>query len=75
MAPGANHPAHRIVMGAVGRLSEEKGLGYLIDAFAQLCKSGHDIELWIAGEGKAQSELEARATNSGAGDRISAHHG
>lgn len=70
LAPGTNQPGNPIVIGAVGRLSEEKGLGFLIDAFAQLCKTRDDVELWIAGEGKARPVLEARATSSGAGDRI-----
>ena len=44
-------PEGRLVIGAVGRLSGEKGFGQLIRATHQLINKGLDVELWIAGEG------------------------
>jgi glycosyltransferase involved in cell wall biosynthesis len=49
-----------ILVGAVGRLSEEKGFGLLIEAVERCIDRGLDLELWIAGEGEEQARLEAR---------------
>lgn len=48
------------VIGAVGRLSPEKGFVLLIEAVERLIERGHDVELWIAGEGEDQALLEQR---------------
>jgi glycosyltransferase involved in cell wall biosynthesis len=53
IAPG------RLVVGAAGRLSAEKGFDLLIRAVDQLLKRGFDIELLIAGEGEERPRLEA----------------
>jgi glycosyltransferase involved in cell wall biosynthesis len=50
----------RLVIGAVGRLSAEKGFLLLIDAVERLIERGHDVELWIAGEGEDQELLAQR---------------
>lgn len=70
LAPRINQPENPIVIGAVGRLSEEKGLDFLIDAFARLYGAHQDVDLWIAGEGEARSELETQADNCGVSDRV-----
>jgi glycosyltransferase involved in cell wall biosynthesis len=49
----------RCLIGAVGRLSAEKGFDQLIHAVAQLVEAGHDVELAIAGDGDCRKELEA----------------
>ncbi len=46
------------IVGAVGRLSEEKGFDVLIRAFDQLLATGTQAKLVIAGEGGLQSELQ-----------------
>lgn len=51
-------PAHRILIGAVGRLSREKGFDLLIRAVDQLLRTCLDIELLIAGEGSEKEPLE-----------------
>lgn len=51
-------PATRLVVGAVGRLSSEKGFDLLIRSAAQLIARGIDLELVIAGEGDQRPELE-----------------
>jgi glycosyltransferase involved in cell wall biosynthesis len=70
-APGrSGMPPGRLLIGAVGRLSAEKGFDLLIRAVATLIGEGHDLELWIAGDGEAREELERQAIATGYGDRI-----
>lgn len=57
-------PAGRLVVGAVGRLSEEKGFHHLIAAVERCVERGLDLELWIAGEGDQQARLEAQIAAS-----------
>jgi glycosyltransferase involved in cell wall biosynthesis len=47
------------LIGAVGRLSPEKGFEVLIESVALLRERGIDVELVIVGEGKQKAELEA----------------
>ncbi len=63
-------PAERLVVGAVGRLSAEKGFDLLIRATHKLLRAGHDLQLVIAGEGDAESELRALIAELGVGDRV-----
>ena len=65
-----NTPADRLVIGAVGRLSAEKGFNLLIQAAARLIGEGHNIELWIAGDGDAKPDLEKLIAQLGVGDRV-----
>jgi glycosyltransferase involved in cell wall biosynthesis len=51
-------PGDRVLLGAVGRLSQEKGFDVLIRAAAELLRRGRPITLWIAGDGPARRELE-----------------
>ncbi len=50
-------PSDRLLIGAVGRLSEEKGFDLLIQATDRLLSSGIDVELNIAGEGDQRDRL------------------
>ena len=52
-------PADRLLIGAVGRLSEEKGFDLLIRAVDRLIASGCDVELRIVGEGDQHAHLDA----------------
>jgi glycosyltransferase involved in cell wall biosynthesis len=63
-------PPGRLVVGAVGRLSAEKGFDVLIRAVHRLVRAGHDLQLVIAGEGDARRHLEALAAGPGLGDRV-----
>ncbi len=54
----------RLVIGAVGRLSAEKGFPLLIEAVERLVDRGTDVELWIAGEGEDQGALDQRMRSS-----------
>lgn len=57
-------------IGAVGRLSPEKGLEHLVDAVADLAGEGRDVRLALLGEGDLRRELEQRAADRGIGDRV-----
>ena len=63
-------PKRTLVFGAMGRLSDEKGFGFLINAFAKLVNEGFDCELWIAGEGPERQNLSGLAQSTGCGSRI-----
>jgi glycosyltransferase involved in cell wall biosynthesis len=60
----------RLLVGAVGRLSEEKGFHFLIDAVERALDRGLDLELWIAGEGDQKERLEAQIRASKWRDRL-----
>jgi len=57
-------------IGAVGRLSEEKGFDLLIEAVERLIDEGCDLELAIAGEGDQESALAARIAGSPHRERL-----
>ena len=46
---------------SVGRLSHEKRVGVLLDAYALVCRERSDVRLAIAGDGPARRELERTA--------------
>jgi glycosyltransferase involved in cell wall biosynthesis len=63
-------PREGVLLGAMGRLSAEKGFDLLIDAVDGLLRNGENVFLWIAGKGNAHEELEARIRRLGREDRI-----
>lgn len=63
-------PAGRILLGACGRLSEEKGFGLLITAVEKLVKEGFDVGLVIAGEGHLKEQLQQQIDELGMQERI-----
>jgi len=63
-------PPTRIVIGAAGRLSPEKGFDLLIRAVAQLVSQGFDLELLIVGEGDERPRLEALVRELGLKQRV-----
>lgn len=62
--------AGRTLIGAVGRLADEKNFAGLIRAVARLIDGGLDIELAIIGEGKQREELECLIAALNCRDRI-----
>jgi glycosyltransferase involved in cell wall biosynthesis len=60
----------RLLVGAVGRLSAEKGLDLLIRALDRLLQQGLDVGLIIAGEGEQFPALQALINEMGHADRI-----
>lgn len=63
-------PTEGLVVGAVGRLAEEKGFDILIRAVHSLVRRGRDVSLVIVGEGGARAQLEKLATELGVADRV-----
>ncbi len=60
-----------IVIGTTARLSPEKGLTYLVDAFARLRERyGDHVRLRIAGEGPERSALEQQVARLNLGDSV-----
>ena len=55
---------------SIGRLSEEKGHRYLVEAFARLVKSIPDARLLIVGEGPERGDLESLARSRGLDGRF-----
>lgn len=53
------------LIGAVGRLAEQKGLRYLIEAFGRVRDSVKNARLVIAGDGPLRADLEARSASFG----------
>jgi glycosyltransferase involved in cell wall biosynthesis len=60
-APTSGKP---FVIGAVGRLSEEKGFHLLIEACERLAAKGREFELHIAGEGPQKDALAVQIARS-----------
>jgi glycosyltransferase involved in cell wall biosynthesis len=60
----------RLVVGAVGRLSAEKGFDLLIRAVDRLGRAGLDLELLILGDGDEGPRLRGLADELGCGDRV-----
>jgi glycosyltransferase involved in cell wall biosynthesis len=63
-------PPRHLVVGAVGRLSAEKGFDVLIRAADRLLRAGLDLELLIAGEGDEEPRLRALISELDRDDRI-----
>ncbi len=63
-------PPERLLVGAVGRLSSEKGFDLLIRAVDQLLRNQYDLELVIIGEGDQQAALQALIAQLGRQERI-----
>lgn len=57
-------------LGAVGRLSGEKGLDVLLDAFARVAEPAPDARLVLVGDGPERGALEARARDLSIADRV-----
>lgn len=54
-----------VVFGAVGQLTERKGLRYLLQATARLVEQGLPVRLLLVGDGPQRAELEALTTRLG----------
>jgi glycosyltransferase involved in cell wall biosynthesis len=60
----------RLLIGAVGRLSAEKGFDTLIRSVDQLLRAHWDVELVIVGEGEEKARLQALVSHLGREERI-----
>ena len=59
-----------LVVGTIGRLSEQKGQRDLLAAAAQVAREFRDVRFVLVGDGDLRAELEAQADALGLGDRI-----
>ncbi len=60
----------QIVLGACGRLSEEKGFDILIRVVSQLVRNGRNVGLVIAGEGHLKEELQRQINERNLQDNV-----
>ncbi|MGD0280524.1 MAG: glycosyltransferase family 4 protein, partial [Smithella sp.] len=58
------------IIGTVGRLVEQKGHKYLIQAARNIVNKFSDVKFLIVGDGPLRSELEALAESQGLGEKI-----
>ncbi len=58
------YPQKKIVLSA-GRLADQKGFDYLIQAAASICKIRNDIVFLIVGEGKLENDLQTMIRDYG----------
>ncbi len=63
-------PGDGILIGAVGRLAEEKGFDLLVRALPVLLGRGLEVHLVIVGEGGERSRLERLAAEQGVAGRV-----
>lgn len=69
-AVGGGDAGSEVVMGAVARLSKEKGLHYLLEAFAVVAGRYPGARLVLAGEGPERRRLERLAARLGLRERV-----
>lgn len=62
-SPPRNTPQRPIVLGTAGRIEEEKGHRYLVEAMKRLVEGGCDVRLVITGDGYLRSQLEVFVEN------------
>lgn len=58
------------VVGVISRLSDEKGLDYLINAVEELVQSGRNLKAVIFGEGPLRERLQRRLDSGKLADRV-----
>lgn len=63
-------PADAVVLGTLGRLTEQKGQAALLEAVALLARDHPNVHLFLAGAGPLRDRLEADAARLGLGDRV-----
>jgi glycosyltransferase involved in cell wall biosynthesis len=59
-----------LVIGSIGRLTEQKGMEYLVKAFARLSQRRSDMKLIIVGDGELRQSLESLAHRLLVGERV-----
>ena len=69
-APKPRSPLDRVTIGAVSRLSPEKGFEHLLRAVARLRDEGVALDVVLAGDGPSRAALERVATELGLRDRV-----
>ncbi len=62
-------PSTQTIIGTIARLSEAKGLTYLLQAFARVAKGRSNLRLVIAGVGDLEQQLKQESSHLGIADR------
>jgi glycosyltransferase involved in cell wall biosynthesis len=57
-------------LGSVGRLTEQKGYCYWIEAMPEIVRDFPQIEFWLIGDGELRGELEQQCERLGIRDRV-----
>lgn len=60
----------KLLIGAVGSLTREKGFDVLLDSFSRLAGNRPDVHLCLLGDGPLRQSLEAQAGALGVADRV-----
>ena len=68
--PGPREAGSEVVIGAVARLSKEKGLRYLLEAFAMVAGRYPQARLVLAGDGPERRRLERLSARLGVAERV-----
>ena len=63
-------PTGRFLVGTVGRLEEQKGLQYLLEAIRILRGGGKEAFLLVVGSGREEARLQEQASRDGIGDAV-----
>ncbi|QDS96340.1 2-deoxystreptamine glucosyltransferase [Roseimaritima multifibrata] len=63
-------PQVKYLLGAVGRLSAEKGFDYLVESVSILRRKGIDVGVVIVGDGPSREELSAQVRELGLEDSV-----
>ena len=61
---------NKMIIGTVGRLTNQKGYDRLLNVVKNLKNDGLDFELWIIGEGKKRPELEQYILENNLSDTV-----
>jgi glycosyltransferase involved in cell wall biosynthesis len=67
---GFDRLGHRHLIGYLGVMGKQDGVDLLVRAAAHLVQEGHDILLYLAGDGESRSEIEGLVEELGIGDNV-----
>jgi glycosyltransferase involved in cell wall biosynthesis len=60
----------RLIIGGIGRLTQQKGFKYLIEAIPEVCRRHENVLFIIAGDGPLKDALQHQARHLGIGNSI-----
>jgi glycosyltransferase involved in cell wall biosynthesis len=65
-----NQPSNKKLLTYIGNFNEEKGVKYLVSAFALIAKEQPDVNLYLVGDGPLKAELVEQITTAQLTERI-----
>jgi glycosyltransferase involved in cell wall biosynthesis len=63
-------PDRKMIVGSIGRLTEQKGYTYLIKAIAGIVQEIPRVEFWLIGDGELRANLEQEVIATGCSDHV-----